>query len=149
MIASPTDQLEVMFGVSYTDAEVEDLQIASDIFIDAAPPFTPEWQVSGLIRYTWDAFGGDLTAQLSGNYQSEFYHNARNFTAHEFDSYAQGKARLSWSDAENLWNVAVYADNITDEDNSVIGFDVSGFYGSSQESYARPRSYGVTARRNF
>ncbi|MCZ6829998.1 MAG: TonB-dependent receptor [Gammaproteobacteria bacterium] len=149
MIASPTDAVEVLLGVSYVDAEVEDLQIASDIFINAAPPFTPEWQVSGLVRYTWDVFGGDLTAQLSANYQSEFFHNARNFTAHEFDSYTQAKARLSWSDAENSWNIATYVDNLTDEDNAVIGFDVSGFYGSSQESYARPRSYGLTVRRNF
>ncbi len=149
MIASPADALEVLFGVSYADAEVENLQIASDIFIDAAPPFTPEWQVSGLIRYTWDAFGGDLTAQASANYQSEFYHNARNFTAHEFDSYTQVKTRVGWADAENLWNIAAYVDNLTDEDNGVIGFDVSGFYGSSQESYARPRSYGLTVRRNF
>ncbi|MCZ6831626.1 MAG: TonB-dependent receptor, partial [Gammaproteobacteria bacterium] len=64
MIASPTDALEVMLGVSYTDAEVEDLQIASDIFVDTVPPFTSDWQVSGLVRYTWGLFGGDLTAQL-------------------------------------------------------------------------------------
>ncbi|MBE9538570.1 MAG: TonB-dependent receptor [Proteobacteria bacterium] len=149
LITSPTDNLEMMFGVSYTDAEVEDLQIASDIFIDAAPPFTPEWQVSGLIRYTWDLFGGGLAAQVSANYQSEFFHNARNFTAHEFDSYTDVKARLSWADGDNLWNVAAYVDNLTDEDYAIIGFDVSGFYGSSQESYARPRSYGLTLRRNF
>ncbi|MFT5709684.1 MAG: iron complex outermembrane receptor protein [Halioglobus sp.] len=149
LIASPTDNLELMFGMSYADAVVEDLQIASDIFIDAAPPFTPEWQFSGLVRYTWDLFGGGLAAQLSANYQSEFYHNARNFTAHEFDSYTDVKARLSWADGENLWNVAAYVDNLTDEDYAVIGFDVSGFYGSTQESYARPRSYGLTVRRNF
>ncbi len=149
MIASPTDNLEVMLGVSYTDAVVEDLQIASDIFIDATPPFTSEWQASGLVRYTWDAFGGDLAAQVSANYQSEFFHNARNFTAHEFDAYTQMQARITWADGDNDWNVAAYVDNLTDEDNSVIGFDVSGFYGSSQESYAKPRTYGVTVRRNF
>jgi iron complex outermembrane receptor protein len=125
------------------------LQIASDIFVDTAPPFTPEWQASGLIRYTWDLFDGGLTAQLSANYQSEFFHNARNFTAHEFDSYTDVKARLSWADADQLWNVAAYVDNLTDDDYAIIGFDVSGFYGSSQESYARPRSYGLTVRRNF
>ena len=149
MLASPTDNLEVMLGVSYTDAEVEDLQIASDIFIDTVPPFTSDWQVSGLVRYLWNAFGGDLTAQISANYQSEFYHNARNFTAHEFDSRTDVKARLSWADADNLWNIAAYINNLTDEDYPIIGFDVSGFYGSSQESYARPRSYGLTVRRNF
>ena len=147
--ANPTDRFDVQLGVSYIDATVEDLQVASDIFVDTTPPFTPEWQVSGLLRYNWDALGGNLAAQVSGSWRSEVYFSASNFTAHKFDSAMTADARLSWTDSENLWSVVGFVDNFTDERNSIIGFDVSAFYGTSQESFTKPITYGLIVRRNF
>jgi len=149
LFANPTDKLDVQLGVSYIDAKVEGLQVASDIFRDTTPPFTPEWQLSGLVRYNWDSFGGNLAAQVSGSWQSEFFFSASNFTAHRFDSSATADARVIWSDGEDQWNFIAFVDNFTDERNSIIGFDVSAFYGTSQESFTKPITYGLTVRRNF
>ncbi|WP_336148488.1 TonB-dependent receptor [Alteromonas macleodii] len=146
---TPTDILDVMVNFSYTDAVVEDLEVASGYFADTTPPFTPEYQASAMLRYNWDAFDGNMAAQLSANYQSETFHNARNFTAHEIDSFATADTRLTWVDAEDKWLIAAYVDNLFDSDHELIGFDVTGFYGTSQISYAKPRTYGVTIRRNF
>ena len=146
---TPTDSLDVMVNFSYTDAVVEDLEVASGYFADTTPPFTPEYQASAMLRYNWDAFDGNMAAQLSANYQSETFHNARNFTAHEIDSFATADTRLTWVDAEDKWLIAAYVDNLFDSDHELIGFDVTGFYGTSQISYAKPRTYGVTIRRNF
>ena len=146
---TPTDSLDLMVNFSYTDAVVEDLEVASGYFADTTPPFTPEYQASAMLRYNWDAFEGNMAAQLSANYQSETFHNARNFTAHEIDSYATADARLTWVDGQDKWSLAAYVDNLFDSDHELIGFDVSGFYGTSQISYAKPRTYGVTIRRSF
>jgi iron complex outermembrane receptor protein len=147
--ANPIDPLDIQFGVSYIDATVHDLQITSQIFTDTTPPFTPEWQVSGLARYNWSAFGGNLAAQVNGSWKSEYYFSAKNFTAHLYGSSYTLDARLTWSDMDNRWNVVAFVDNFTDEIQPLIGFDVSGFYGTSQISYTRPRSYGVQLRRYF
>lgn len=147
--ANPIDPLDIQFGVSYIDATVNDLQITTQIFKDTAPPFTPEWQVAGLARYNWSAFGGNLAAQVNGSWKSEYYFSAKNFTAHLYDSSHTFDARLTWSDVDNRWNVVAFVDNFTDEIQPLIGFDVSGFYGTSQISYTRPRSYGVQLRRYF
>ena len=149
LLLNPIDALDIMFGVSYTDAVVEDLEVASGVFVDTTPPYTPEWQSSGLVRYTWDIDSGSVAALVSGSYQSESFHNARNFTAHTIESHFKADARITWTDKEDLWSVAAYVDNLTDSDHELIGFDVSGFYGTSQISYAKPRTYGVTVRRNF
>lgn len=149
LFANPTEGLDVQLGLSYIDAEVEDLQIASDIFRDTTPPFTPEWQVSGLLRYSWPAFGGYLAAQANASWKSEFFFSANNFTAHEFESSYIADSSLNWSDNDNHWNVSAFVENFTDERNPIIGFDVSGFYGTSQISYSKPRTYGVMVRRRF
>ncbi|MBU2978825.1 TonB-dependent receptor [Alteromonas sp. C1M14] len=146
---TPTDNIDLLFNASYTDAVVEDLEVASGYFADTTPPFTPEYQASAMIRYNWQAFSGNMAAQLSANYQSETYHNARNFTAHEIDGFATADGRLTWDDNDDKWQLAAYVDNLFDSDHELIGFDVSGFYGTTQISYAKPRTYGVTIRRNF
>ncbi len=149
LFANPVERLDLQLGVAYIDAEVDGLQIASDIFKDTKPPFTPEWQFSGLARYNWDAFGGNIAAQVNGSWKSDFFFSANNFTAHEFDSGYTADARLSWSDSDEHWSLVAFVDNFTDERDSVIGFDVSSFYGTSQVSYTKPRTYGLLVRRSF
>lgn len=149
LFMTPSNNLDVVFGVSYTDATVNDLEVASGVFKDTRPAFTPEYQASGLIRYNWDISSGNVAAQISGSYQSETFHNARNFTAHEIDSHFKADARLSWTDKEDKWSAVAFVDNLFDSDHGIIGFDVTGFYGTSQISYAKPRSYGVLVKRKF
>jgi iron complex outermembrane receptor protein len=141
--------LDIMFGMSYVDAKVENLEVASGVFKDTTPPYTPKLQASGLIRYNWDIQSGNVAAQVSGSYQSHTFHNARNFTAHRIDSHFKADANLAWTDNEDKWSVFAYIDNLTDSDHALIGFDVTGFYGTTQISYAKPRTAGVTVKRNF
>ncbi len=147
---SPNESWDIILGGSYIDATVEDLEVAAGVFRDTTPSFTPEFQVSGLIRYNWGLNGGSrMAAQLAGSYQSETFHNARNFTAHKIESHLKVDARVSWEDANDTWNVVLFVDNLTDSDHGIIGFDVSGFYGTSQISYAKPITYGIVVNRNF
>ena len=149
LFLTPTENLDIVIGGSYTDATIKDLKIAAGTFMDRTPPFTPEWQASGLFRYTWPMFSGSMSAQVSFTYQSSFFITPRNFTADRFDEYVVADARLTWNSANGLWDLVGYVDNLTDDDHSVIGFDVSGFYGTNQESYAKPRTTGLIIRRNF
>jgi iron complex outermembrane receptor protein len=146
---SPTPSWDLMLGMSFIDATVEDLEVAPGVFRDTKPAFTPDFQASALVRYNWDVESGNIAAQLAGSYQTETFHNARNFTAHEIESRFKADARLTWDDHEGKWNVAAYVDNLTDSDHEMIGFDVSGFYGTTQMSYAKPRTYGVEVTYNF
>ena len=147
---SPNESWDIILGGSYIDATVEDLEVAAGVFRDTTPSFTPEFQVSGLIRYNWGLNGGSrMAAQLAGSYQSETFHNARNFTAHKIESHLKVDTRVSWEDANDTWGVVLFVDNLTDSDHGIIGFDVSGFYGTSQISYAKPITYGIVVNRNF
>ena len=149
MFVNATEGLDIMFNASYIDAVVEDLEVANGDFRDTTPPYTPEYQASGMVRYNWNIDSGNLAVVLNASYQSETYHNARNFTAHKLDSHFKANASLTWKDSEDKWNVVAYVDNLTDEDHGIIGFDVSGFYGNTQIAYAKPRTYGVTVKRSF
>ncbi|NQZ10068.1 MAG: TonB-dependent receptor, partial [Algicola sp.] len=146
---TPTNHVDIIFGVSYTDAKVKNLEVADGVFRDTRSAYTPEYKASGLIRYNWDIAGGNMSTQLSGSYQSDFYHNARNFTAHRVESHFVSNAMFSWNDNQDVWSAKLFVNNLFDSDHGIIGFDVSGFYGNTLISHANPRTYGLTVRRNF
>ncbi len=156
--AVPADGLYASAGISYTDATVFDVAIAPGILRDVTPPFTPAWQGHGLLRYSWpgrvwpavlSGTSGWFALQASMNYQSSFYHNIRNFSAHRFEGYIVVDMQISWESDDGFWRFAAWVDNLTNSDHRIIGFDVSSFGGYSQESFARPRSFGLTVRRTF
>ena len=149
LFLTPTESWDIMVGGSWTDAEVNGLEVAAGLARDTRPAFTPEFQASGFIRYNRDTGYGNIAAQLNGSFRSEVFHNARNFTAHEIESHTVVDVRLSWSNPAYEWTLIGFIDNLFDSDHGIIGFDVSGFTGNTQISYARPRSYGVTVRRDF
>lgn len=149
LFLTPSNNLDVILSTSYTNATVDNLEVAAGVFKDTRPAFTPKYQASAMVRYNWDISNGNVAAQLSSAYQSDTFHNARNFTAHRIESHVKTDARLTWSDSENVWNVIGFIDNLFDSDHGIIGFDVSGFYGNSQISYAKPRTYGLIVKRNF
>ena len=47
------------------------------------------------------------------------------------------------------WTVTGFIDNLFDSNHGIIGFDVSGFTGNTQISYARPRTYGINDQERF
>lgn len=149
LFLNPTPAIDFVMGFSYIDAVVEDLEVAAGVFRDTTPSFTPEVQSSGLLRYNWAFMNGTMSAQINATYQSDTFHNSRNFTAHKIQGYVMADARLTWTDSEDKWDMIFFIDNLNDSEHGIIGFDVSGFYGTSQISYAKPRTFGGTIRRRF
>ena len=149
LFITPADSLDIMFGGSWTDAEVKGLEVAPGLARNTRPAFTPEFQASGFVRYNRDTGLGNVAAQLNGSFRSEVFHNARNFTAHEIEDHTVIDILLTWSDPGYEWTVTGFIDNLLDSDHGLIGFDVSGYTGNTQISYARPRTYGLTIRRDF
>ena len=149
LFLTPSDSWDIMVGGSWIDAEVSKLEVAPGLFRDTRPAFTPEFQASGLLRYNRDTRLGNIAAQVNGSFRSEVFHNARNFTAHEIESHTVIDILLTWSGPGYGWTVTGYIDNLLDSDHGIIGFDVSGFTGNTQISYARPRTYGLTIRKDF
>ena len=149
LFLTPSESWDIMAGGSWIDAEVNKLEVAPGLTRDTRPAFTPEFQASGLIRYNRDTGLGNIAAQLNGSFRSEVFHNARNFTAHEIESHTVVDVRLNWSDPSYEWTVTGFIDNLFDSNHGIIGFDVSGFTGNTQISYARPRTYGLTIRKDF
>ena len=58
-------------------------------------------------------------------------------------------ARIAYGAEDGSWEVAIFGDNLTDEEYRVYAFDSSLFAGVVAGVYGKPRTYGVTATFRF
>ena len=148
---TPAEGLDLLFSFALFDVEVEDvpLRVGSLITKDVKPTYAPELQVTALVRYQWPGLRGTLAVQGDISYSDEFYYNLRNFDADKFDSYVLSNARVSWSNVQDTWDIALMVRNLTDERAGVQGFDLATLCGCNEVAYRAPRWYGIKVNRNF
>ena len=148
LVATPTDNLDIMLGFSYIDAKVKDLLVAPNLPRDVEPSYTPEIQFSGLGRYTWPAavLGGDFSVQLDGGFTDSSFFNINNFGSHRMDSYWLGNVRARWTSADARLELSAFLNNFTDERPHILGFELSTICGCDEYIIGKPRWWGVNVR---
>ena len=146
--SSPADGLDLLLSAAWFDATVKDVPLRVDgpIVRDVKPVYAPEFQVTGLVRYEWPAFGGKLNTQLVVSYSDEYFYNLRNFDADKYDSYTKVDARVGWVSPDEHWDISFAVRNLTDERIGIQGFDLATLCGCNEISYEPPRWYGITLR---
>jgi iron complex outermembrane receptor protein len=149
LAAAPTDNLDLILTAAYIDATVDDVEVAPGIFTDTEPSYVPPVQLSGLVRFHWPLAGGEMAVMANASYADNTFYTLRNYDSHEMDSYTLVNARISYAGPDNRWEVAAFVNNLTDEQNEVMGFDISLFCGCSEIAVGEPRWWGVSAQFNF
>ncbi|MDP6267344.1 MAG: TonB-dependent receptor [Arenicellales bacterium] len=140
----------VLVTGAYIDAEVEDFIIAPGIVTDTEPTYTPDIAASFRLDYSSsDLVGRELNAGVSVNYQSEFFHNARNFNASVIPSrvVADFYANLMFNDGQYF--IGAFVKNAFDERYADVGLDLSQACGCNLEAYGQPRIVGLKVGYNF
>jgi iron complex outermembrane recepter protein len=135
---------------AYIDAEVEDFVIAPGIITNTEPTYTPEFSASLRMDYSaYDVFGGELDAGVSVNYQSEFFHNARNFNASVIPSRTVTDLYANYVFEGGQYTIGAYLKNAFDERYASVGLDLSQACGCNLEAYGQPRTLGVQVGYRF
>jgi iron complex outermembrane receptor protein len=149
---TPMDGLDLQLSLSVLDAEVKDVLLRAGSPLpprDVRPTYTPEVQASGMARYSWPAWGGNLSVRTDLSYVGDFYYNLRNFDADKFDSYLMVNAGFGWANEDKTWQASLDIRNLTDETAGVMGYDLASLCGCNEVSYQPPRWVGVSVKRSF
>ncbi len=144
LFVTPSDGLDLAFGVSYNDIDVTLADGTKTTSIQS-----PKWNLNSLIRYEWPVRNGVMAIQGDIHYRSKHYHALTLADAVSENGYHIANARLSWSSADDKWEVAVFADNVTDEEYVVQSFDIAALLGWIEEYYGRPRWVGGSVSYHF
>ena len=153
-------------GVSYNDTEINDDALAVGIcaqctvtdpivvigganraLVDGNPfPNAPDWIFDVTARWSLPiGDSGEIFVFTDWAYQGRtnfFLYESREFVT---DGQFEGGLRIGYAPLDGNWEVALFARNITDEDNVKGGIDFNNNTGFVNE----PRTFGVSARFNY
>lgn len=147
----PLEFFEAQFGVGYLDTETQDFFSAEGFGPTGEPIFTdlsgtelvysPEWSANGLMRLFYPLFGGEAAVQVDFSYSDEMFFDTDNDPVDVGADFTLWNFRASWSGPEDLYEIAFFAQNFTDEEYVTEGFD---FFGGQSRIFNKPRSIGVS-----
>lgn len=149
--ANPFRGLDMALAFSQFNAKVKDvpLRVGGPIRKDLKPTYAPETQASGIVRYAWGMFGGEMAANANVSYSSSFFYNLRNFDADKFGAYANVDLGLGWTSANKQFELGLKIDNATNHLIGLQGYDLAGLCGCNEVSYKPPRTFSVHSRVSF
>ena len=113
---SPVDGLVLMANYAYLDAE-----LTSGGFEGNVLPYAPENTFSLGANIDHNFLGGTLNWFAIYNWQDEFVHDLDNLEAE--DSYGLLNGKVTYTAGSERWDLAIAADNITDEEYATIRAD--------------------------
>jgi len=145
--SSPTEGLDLQFGLSYLDATVKDIPNRdSGTLQDRSPVSSPEFTVNALVRYEWPVGGGRLAVQAWGNYQDETFFDILNHPVSREDGYTVVNFRTSYASDNGDWEVYAFLNNAFDEEYKTYTFDFTIPFGFNQQGFGPPSWWGVGFR---
>lgn len=145
----PAEGLHLGLGVAFLDATVKDVELSPGVFQDQDMILAPDLTVNALARKTWQVGeNGRFMLQVDGLYVDEQQYNTTNSAITLGPSYTVWNARIGYGSmhGDNEWDVALFANNFTDEEYTTYQFDLGAFFGYSLEIYAPPRWVGAQFR---
>jgi iron complex outermembrane receptor protein len=159
---APTDALTFSGGLGYLHDEIKSLtpeattNIALDgtqvITLDTQLAKTPKFSANAELAYIFSVgSSGEIGARVNWSYTDKLFNDVLNTPELERDSLHLLGLRLSYEHVNSGWIIAVQGNNLTDEEYIVAGNAeiAGGQFGYIQGTYARPREWWASVRKNF
>jgi iron complex outermembrane recepter protein len=141
---APTESLRFGLGAAYVDAKVNGIDArGTGVAGDYVPSNAPRWTGNALVRYTWPALGGHLSAQLDGNYLSRFWFGVSDIPQVEQSAYGLANVRLNYTPEGGKVEVGASLENLANKHYATMGFDNTGVNGLAQSYPGTPRWFKI------
>jgi iron complex outermembrane receptor protein len=146
----PVDGLTLQLSGSALSSNVEDIILPDSITeVEHDLPQAPSFSGNALARYEFGLGGGLASVQADVQYTDDFCFTVLCAPVEKEGGYTVLNARVGYGAEDGRWEVAVFGDNLTEEEYRVYAFDSSLFAGVVAGVYGKPRTYGVRAMYRF
>ncbi len=156
-----TDGLTVTAAFVYTnnrypdDSNIDTIAPTTDGNLRAGAQLSKEWAATAGVTYSMAVSDSLMAiAHLDARYTSDYDSNSSLDEDFEEVGYTVVNGRLGLTDNARSWEVELWARNLTDTEYSPIQFDpppIQGRGGNGRigDFVGEPRTFGLTARKNF
>ena len=146
----PLDGLTLQLGVSVLSSNVKDIILPDYVTeVEHDMPQAPSFSGNALARYEFGFGGGLAFVQGDAQFTDDFCFTALCAPVEKEKGYTLLNARIGYGAEDGRWEVALWGDNLTDEEYRVYAFDSSLFAGVVAGVYGKPQTYGLSATWRF
>ena len=153
----PLESLKLNVGLGLLDSELKSTAVQSTPFppgfvpVNGNPlPMAPEVSLNWLAEYNVGLGNlGSLTAQVDGNWRSEFSFSASGASEENERSEGYGllNARVRWKSPDERYLVEGFVENASDEE--YFAFNANIFSDNASGAWGKPRTWGVRVQADF
>jgi iron complex outermembrane receptor protein len=121
---SPVDNLVLMANYAYLDAEFTEGELEGNVLA-----YAPENTFSLGANFDHDFLAGNLNWFAMYTYTDDYYHEADN--DNEEEAYGLLNGKVTYTSGSGRWDLAIAADNITDEEYAAVRWELEEGWGES------------------
>jgi iron complex outermembrane recepter protein len=148
--ARPLDGLTLQSGVSFLKSKVSNILLPDlTSIVENDLPQSPGASGNTLIRYEFGLGGGTASVQADALFTGKFCFTVLCAPVERERAYHTENIRIGFATANNRWDIAAYVNNVFNREYRSYAFDSSLFAGVVAGVYAKPRTWGVTAKMRF
>lgn len=152
LLLRPLENTTLMLGAAFLDTEVDNVLIGTDplnpISVDREAPQSPSFTLSAAVVQDFELGEGVLSFQFSGYYNSGYYSQLTNAPNTDIPSYSVFNGRVSYTGAEERYQISLFARNLFDKEYITYAFDIAS-NGFTEQTLGVPRWVGIEGRYNF
>jgi iron complex outermembrane recepter protein len=138
-------------ALSKLDFKYTQVDPSTGVPANGISPYTPETKWNLGLQYTFNlASGSSFTPRVDASNQSATYATALNSPTARISGYTLVNARLTWRSPEEMWQVSLEGQNITDKLYFNTKYDlIPAAGGIATGQPGLPRTWMLTLKRNF
>ncbi len=151
LLAVPTENLTIEFGIGYLDAEYTEIDpAATEISLSKALVNTPELSVNFSLSYLFELKDiGTIAPRIDWFYKDDYHNDALNTAALHQGSYDLVNASITFEDLAGNWQLTLSGKNLSNERYIQAGFASEDFQSIAEANFGRPREWALTVKRQF
>ncbi|MFM9853069.1 MAG: TonB-dependent receptor [Sphingomonadaceae bacterium] len=150
LTARPLDGLTLQIGASFLKSKVSNILLPDLVsIVEHDLPQSPGASGNALARYEFDLAGGTASLQADALYTDKFCFTVLCAPVEQERAYHVENLRIGFDSANKRWSIAAFVNNVFARQYRAYAFDSSLFAGVVAGVYAKPRTWGLTAKLRF
>lgn len=146
---SPAQGWHIGLGLSVLDAKADNIPSPSGVLRTRDMVAAPKFSANAIVRYEWPALAGHIGLQASASLVDHLYYDIQNVPVSFENGYTITNLRASYRPQSDKWELAVFANNVTNEAYLAYTFDFTSTFGYNQQAYGQPRWVGASFHYKF
>jgi iron complex outermembrane receptor protein len=140
----PVNGLYLGTFVTFLSSKVKGITLPDGYVTDRVLPQAPDFSLGWQVHYQFPVGPGQLSLGTDWKHESGSYFETNNAPDDYEPGRTIGNVRVTYAIMDGKVELAGFVNNVTDKWYRVYNLDLSGLLGSTNQTYAKPRTWGAS-----